>query len=184
MRSTKATIIELGDELIRTKGYNAFSYADISKPLSIKNAAVHYHFPTKPDLALSVVEFHVQSFENFVEKVSQRDALQQIKMFLNFYTSIQISGRLCVIGAFATDWNSMPDNVKEEMKLFTDRVIHWLTQTLREGKNTSLLTFEGTAKEEALSILTNIFAATQLARITGKDHFISIKDSILRRISK
>ncbi|MBB4046226.1 AcrR family transcriptional regulator [Bacteroides reticulotermitis] len=39
----------MADELIKTIGYNAFSYADISKQLNIKNAAIHYYFPTKSD---------------------------------------------------------------------------------------------------------------------------------------
>ena len=43
---TKDKIRNLAEELIRTKGYNAFSYADLSAPLQIKNAAIHYHFPS------------------------------------------------------------------------------------------------------------------------------------------
>ncbi|HEU4554463.1 MAG TPA: TetR/AcrR family transcriptional regulator, partial [Chitinophaga sp.] len=58
--NTREKIIELADHLIRTKGFNAFSYADISAPLAIKNAAVHYHFPTKADLGISVIERELQ----------------------------------------------------------------------------------------------------------------------------
>ena len=47
MSITREKILELGENLIRTKGYNAFSYQDISSKLGIKNAAVHYYFPTK-----------------------------------------------------------------------------------------------------------------------------------------
>jgi|GEM_PF-6700355 len=56
MSNTREKIIELADQLIRTKGFNAFSYADISAPLDIKNAAVHYHFPNKADLGIAVIE--------------------------------------------------------------------------------------------------------------------------------
>ena len=52
MNDTRNEIIRLGSELIRSIGYNSFSYADISKALNIKNAAIHYYFPSKSDLGV------------------------------------------------------------------------------------------------------------------------------------
>jgi TetR/AcrR family transcriptional repressor of nem operon len=183
MSSTKEQITLLADELMRSKGYNAFSYSDISKPLGIKNAAVHYHFPTKPDLALEIVKYHSDSFDRFTERVEEKEALSKIKFFLNFYTSIQLSGRICVIGAFATDWNAMNEEIQHAMSGFTSNVIEWITFTLKEGHSNNTIHLSDSAESEALSILTNIFAATQLSRITGSDHFAAIKQNILTRIT-
>lgn len=183
MATTKQQITLLADELIRTNGYNAFSYSDISKPLGIKNAAVHYHFPSKPDLALEVVHFHSESFERFIDRVADKSPTQKIKLFLNFYTSIQQTGRICVIGAFATDWNAMNEEIKKSMSVFTQSVISWIISTLEQGVKDRTIKLTDTPESEALSILTNIFAATQLSRITGSDHFAAIKQNILQRIS-
>lgn len=182
MLSTKESIVLLGDELIRKNGYNAFSYADISKQLNVKNAAIHYHYPSKPDLAEAVVDWHTDSFNRFAEKASTRNEADQIKMFLNFYASIQVSGKLCVIGSFATDWNSMDDRVQEKVTEFTENVLSWITTTLDNGKQKNLLTFSAPAKIEALKILTNMCAGTQLARVTGSNDFTEIKNSILEQI--
>ncbi len=182
MASTKETIVLLGDELIRKKGYNAFSYADISKQLNVKNAAIHYHFPTKPDLADAVVDFHTDSFNRFTEKASSRNEADQIKMFLNFYASIQLSGKLCVIGSFAGDWNSMDNEIQEKVTEFTEHVLSWITETLEKGKEKELLSFNAPARIEAMKILTNMCAGTQLARITGSNDFTEIKNSILHEI--
>ena len=182
MASTKETIVLLGDELIRKKGYNAFSYADISKQLNVKNAAIHYHFPTKPDLAEAVVDFHTDSFNRFTEKASSRNEADQIKMFLNFYASIQLSGKLCVIGSFAGDWNSMEEEIQHKVTEFTEHVLSWITDTLSKGKEKNLLSFSSPAKIEALKILTNMCAGTQLARVTGSNDFTEIKNSILNEI--
>ncbi len=184
MSTTKEQITLLADEFIRSNGYNAFSYKDISKPLGIKNAAIHYHFPSKPDLALEVVKFHEESFDRFVEKVSEKTAISKIKFFLNFYTSIQQTGRICVIGAFATDWNAMNEEIQEAMTGFTQKVINWIATTLEAGLKDETIELSDTPNSEALTILTSIFAATQLSRITGSDHFAAIKQNILRRISK
>lgn len=184
MKSTKSLIIQLGDELLRSKGYNAFSYSDISKSLGVKNAAIHYHFPTKPDLAKAVVEWHIQSFENFVDRVQDKSEPDQIKNFLNFYTAIQSSGKVCLIGAVATDWNSLDYLVQKEITKFTAKVLTWLEETLRSGKEKNLLTFSESEKTEGLKILTNIFAGAQLARITGSQDFIAVKQSILEQLIK
>lgn len=50
MSGTRERILELGEELILTKGYNGFSYQDISTALGIKNAAIHYYFASKENL--------------------------------------------------------------------------------------------------------------------------------------
>lgn len=184
MSSTKEAIIQLGDEFIRKKGYNAFSYSDIAKALNVKNAAIHYHFPTKTDLASGVVKWHTESFDRFVKKCSDKNEFVQIKMFLNYYTSIQLSGKVCLIGAFATDWNSMESYIQEEVKEFTEGVIIWITETLNNGKEKNLLTFSGSPKTEAIKILTNMFAGTQLARITGNEDFSGLKNSIIEHITK
>ena len=55
MNDTRSEIIRLGSELIRSIGYNSFSYADISKALNIKNAAIHYYFPSKSDLGVEKI---------------------------------------------------------------------------------------------------------------------------------
>ena len=52
---TKKEILKLAEQLFQTKGYNGFSYSDISSVLGIKNAAIHYHFPSKADLGVALV---------------------------------------------------------------------------------------------------------------------------------
>ena len=181
--STRQSIVEIGDELLRSRGYSAFSYSDISKRLGIKNAAIHYHFPTKADLILAIIDFHRTSFKKFEERSDSKDPMQQIKLFLNFYTSIQVSGKICVIGAFATDWNSISNEAQTAMNNFTGQVISWLTNNLQNGLDNNFFTLKHSAESEALGILTNIFGATQLARITGTDHFTAIKQNIIQRIT-
>jgi TetR/AcrR family transcriptional repressor of nem operon len=63
MSLTREKILELGEDLLLTKGYNAFSYQDISKELGIKNAAVHYYFPAKENLVTSIVKNNILRFE-------------------------------------------------------------------------------------------------------------------------
>ena len=53
---TRERILDEAERLMGARGYSGFSYQDISRPLGIRNAAIHYHFPAKADLGLAVIE--------------------------------------------------------------------------------------------------------------------------------
>jgi len=67
MNDTRSEIIRLGSELIRSIGYNSFSYADISKALNIKNAAIHYYFPSKSDLGVEIIRENLNAFNELTK---------------------------------------------------------------------------------------------------------------------
>ncbi len=53
---TKLKILDTAQELIQKLGVNAMSYADISTAVGIRKASIHYHFPSKEDLLVSLLE--------------------------------------------------------------------------------------------------------------------------------
>ena len=53
--NTKEQIVDTALQLLMQRGMNGFSYSDISEPLGIKNAAVHYHFPSKAKLIRTLI---------------------------------------------------------------------------------------------------------------------------------
>ena len=57
---TREQIMDRAGHLLMSRGFNGFSYRDISSHLGIKNAAVHYHFRSKADLALALVDQYRQ----------------------------------------------------------------------------------------------------------------------------
>jgi TetR/AcrR family transcriptional repressor of nem operon len=50
MESRKNQIISLAFKLIQEKGFVCMSYDDLSKPLGVTKASIHYHFEKKEDL--------------------------------------------------------------------------------------------------------------------------------------
>ena len=37
--------LNLAETLVRTRGYNGFSYRDLAEQIGIKTASIHYRFP-------------------------------------------------------------------------------------------------------------------------------------------
>ncbi|MGV3597214.1 MAG: TetR/AcrR family transcriptional regulator [Bacteroidota bacterium] len=183
MTATRETIIQLGDTLIRQKGYNAFSYQNISKPLGVKNAAIHYHFPTKTDLLISVIQFQIQKFEVFVEDVSGLNELEQVRRFLEIYTDAFCNNSVCFVGAMATDWDTVDEDAKPHMKKMASGIYEWLTNSLENGLQKGSLLFNEPPATKALLIITNMMAATQLGRILGTDSFDTLKQAVIYSIN-
>jgi len=178
---TREKILELGENLIRTKGYNAFSYQDISSELGIKNAAVHYYFPSKENLGTSIVKTNIQRFEEMTDNMQSRnfDEMHQLETFLKIYLKSNREQKLCIMGSLGPDFNTLNESTKNELKKMTDMIIVWLTNLLEQGRLKGVFGFKNTAGEKALIILSTMIAGLQLARIMEKVDFKSIYQSIL-----
>ncbi len=181
MSVTREKIMELGEDLIRTRGYNAFSYQDISSELGIKNAAVHYYFPSKESLGTSIVKTNMQRFEEMVENLQSRnfDEWSQLETFMKIYVKSNRELKLCIIGSLGPDLNTLNESIRSELKKMTERILQWLSCILKNGLEKGIFSFKGDPKDRALLIFSNMVAGLQLARILEKTDFKAIHQAIL-----
>jgi AcrR family transcriptional regulator len=180
MSITREKIMELGENLIRSKGYNAFSYQDISSELGIRNAAVHYYFPSKENLGTSIVKNNIQRFEEMVENMHSRgfDEWHQLETFIKIYIKSHREQRLCIIGSLGPDFNTLSETTKVELKRMTEIVLKWLTDLLIVGREKKIFVFKEDPYNKSLVILSCLIASLQLARILNKIDYKSIYQTI------
>lgn len=185
MSVTREKILELGEELILTKGYNGFSYQDISTALGIKNAAVHYYFPSKETLGASILKTNLQRFEEMVENMKNRDfdEWHQLEAFMKIYLKSSRDSKICLIGSLGTDVNTLSEPMQTELQKMVERILTWLTETLERGSHKGLFQFRISADDQAIQILSSLVAGLQLARVLGKQAFKSIQQSIWEEIT-
>jgi TetR/AcrR family transcriptional repressor of nem operon len=48
--------LDIAEQLVQTRGFNGFSYADIAAEIGISKASLHYHFPTKAMLGERLID--------------------------------------------------------------------------------------------------------------------------------
>jgi len=60
--TTADRILDSAQTLVQVRGYNGFSYADISAELSITKPSIHHHFPTKAALAEALIARYRERF--------------------------------------------------------------------------------------------------------------------------
>ncbi len=178
--STREEIIKLGDQLIRDKGYNAFSFYDISKKLKIKNASIHYHFPTKTELGVSILKDHGEKLDSIIQSTTDKSPMLKLKAFLSVYDKIKLEDRVCLVGSLATDLKTIEPKMAKELKEYSGKILEWVTGILEEGKTTKVFAFNGSPRTKALMIISNMLASLQLSRLTGDKDFYTIQETILK----
>jgi len=168
-------------QLLTSRGFNGFSYRDIATHLGVKNAAVHYHFPAKADLALALVDEYRKTLRRSTSEFMAYGgpALPQLEGFFAF-TSFQCEkGRcICPFGAFSVDYTDVPEEVRKATADFMEETIKWLSRVLEVGREQKEFSFSGDPRPKALLILAGLQGARQMARING----IEILDDVFTQI--
>jgi AcrR family transcriptional regulator len=181
--STRESIIRLADQLIRDKGYNAFSFYDIAKHLGIKNASIHYYFPGKTQLGLAVIKEHRHRFDVLKQETATKPPAEKLKAFIDTYTSTRREERICIVGSLASDLHSLEPALENELKLFGQEVLEWLEEVLQQGLACGAFSLNMPTRSKALMIITNLLAALQLTRLTGVHDFYTITETIMQEIT-
>ena len=178
---TREQIMDRAAHLLMSRGFNGFSYRDISSHLGVKNAAVHYHFPSKTDLAMALVDEYRQTLRSGTAEFMAYGgkALVQLEGLFAFTSKQCMAGRcICPFGAFSIDYSQLPEDIRKATAGFMDETIKWLTKVLEVGRQQEEFSFNGEARPRALSILASLQGARQMARIHG----IELLDDVISQL--
>ncbi len=186
-RHTKKQILDIAENLLRDRGYNGFSYKDISSSLGIRNASVHYHYPTKTDLGVAIIRRATHRFENWAQSLVSRDlgCSEKLEEFcLIFKKFVDRQQQICLGGALETDFKTIPEEMQKETCEFVSFVLQWLENLLEDGKEQGAFNFPGKARDQALMTAASLQGAVQLVRATTTSSFDAIMKQIARSVHR
>lgn len=179
MKDTRSEIISIADELIRTKGYNAFSYSDISDRLKIKNASIHYYFPSKSDLGVAVIKNTIMNFKTVTTSWINLDLKTQFERFVTMHDATQREHWVCLMGTLSASLDTLSDEMKLELNKMANIIIEYLTDLLTKGKEQHIFSFAEDPKTKAYLIQSSLLASLLLDRVMGNHTYELIQKGIL-----
>lgn len=127
---TADQIIDIAEDMIRRHGYHAFSFREIAAKVGIKSSSVHYHFPTKVDLAIAVAKNYSERFFSVLDAVDQhtQPPNQIIEAYVDLFRNALVHDRkLCLCGMLGAEKAVLPESVLPEIKGFFIRNLVWLS---------------------------------------------------------
>lgn len=145
----RARILSIGEELIRKRGYNGFSYADIAKVAKISKAGVHHHFKAKSDLAVALVRVTHQDLEDCLRSLSNHPPLSALKVYIARFEDALVNDLVCLDCMLLAETDSLPDNLVAANRQFVDWQLGWLEELLADGSRRGIIRLTGTPRSHA-----------------------------------
>jgi AcrR family transcriptional regulator len=174
IENSKRTILNLAESLLQDKGFNGFSYAHIASELNVKNAAIHYHFPTKEDLSVAVIKRYRERFKLWINNTRVKDLSHDDKLdwFFSIYANFRADkGKVCLVGSLEAEFNSIPEGLQGEVQALHKEMLDWLKVTLSEGRDAGAFAFNGEPANKAAMIMSTMQGGLQMARALGTKKF-------------
>jgi len=188
MTDTASKVLDVGQELIQTRGYTAMSFQDIATQVGIKKPSVIHHFPSKADLGVAIIQRYRATFASELEAI-KKDPNKATWDVLEFYFSpylhfAQTPDKVCLCGALAGEVPALPNQMRLEVKQFMEDHQSWLEHILRNGRRSGELTFDETPARLSRMIFNTLQGTLLVKRST--DDLSQLKDviKVIRRMLK
>ena len=170
-------ILDSARTLMMERGFNGFSFRDIAADVGIKSASIHYHYPTKADLAEATAMVYREAFKDAVSQIEAGSASDLLRAYGGlFVTTLREQGRLCLGGVLAADVASLPDQVRDEVANFFKAQNQWVETVVREGQSLGDLRADIDAAKFAKMFVSALEGAMMISR--GVDQPQDLEDAL------
>jgi TetR/AcrR family transcriptional regulator, transcriptional repressor for nem operon len=166
---TSQQILDIAQRLVQTRGFNAFSYADIARVLSVSKASLHYHFASKAELGVKLIKRYEDGMERTLSEIDANGggAAAKLRRYVDIYAKVLADERMCLCGMLAAEFATLPKAMQAALESFFQLNERWLIGVLNEGRASGVLGFEGPAAEASKFIVDSLEGSMLMARSHG-----------------
>lgn len=165
--STQQKLLDLGEGIIRNRGFGGFSYADLAREAGIRKASVHHHFPAKADFGLAVLDRYSDRLAISLGDIfaTSRNGAQALAGAIRLYRDALDGGdSTCMCAALAADSAVLSEAMREMLDKANHMAIDWFEQVLVVGRRDRSIAVSGDPTEEAVAILAQLQGAQLVAK--------------------
>lgn len=186
---TQIKILKTAECLIQKRGYNAFSYRDLSEVLGIKTSSIHYHYPTKEELAVAVIKWQKKNQCRLLDEIRDNNALStKEKLILLVDKIIAVTYKddfkMCLGGMFASDMHSLSEDIRNETRSFFNYLREWIEGVLVDGQRKGDYTIKvGSSVEKfACYVLIQIEGGLLLSRLYEDSLYVELVKEFISEV--
>ena len=165
--SVRDQILDHAVTQIMLRGYNGFSYRDLSTLVGVKTSSIHYYFPAKDDLILEAVNVYssdVLGALNAIDESLPADA-KLARYTKLFGRTLGDGHQICLCGMLAADIESLPDNIRQAVQAFFKANEKWLTRVLTQGAKEGTLAVNGKPENAARALFASYQGSVLASRL-------------------
>lgn len=153
--------------MVQSRGYNALSFRELAKEVGIKSASIHYHFPTKDDLATALARRYTEDLSLHLQnlKSTVKDTHERMTAYTEIFRGALLrSNRMCLCGMLAAERDDLSPEVQAEVEKFNAANVAWLAEVLAIDDTASAA---DVIERRAFAILSAVEGAQLVARGCG-----------------
>ncbi len=175
MGNEKASeILHVARRVMMERGYNGFSFRDVAAEVGIKSASIHYHFPTKAELAEAAARDYREWCSRALADLSAPDAPGLLSAYGDLFVAmLKDKGSVCLGGVLATDAATLPPQVKAEVERFFLGHHEWLSAVLQTGQKNGEIRPDIDPDAFADTLVSSVEGAMMISRATDKPEHLS-----------
>lgn len=163
---TATKILDVAERLVQTKGFNAFSYADVAAEVAVSKPALHYHFAGKAELGEALITRYAARFDAALEHIDATAANPSHKLgaYADLYRQVLVEDRMCLCGMLAAEIDTLPSAMRDAVVAFFDHNETWLVDVLNQGQADGAFRILAPTREIARRIIGTLEGSMLVAR--------------------
>ena len=183
---TRERILHLAKDILLRRSFHSFSYQDLADGIGIRKASIHYHFPSKEDLGVALIERIGAAMQRFAVELSEkhRPPEERLAAFFRVMRGLLDEGnKICVFGVLGAEFNALPPRMQTAYAQLLESQQKWLARVLERGRERGVFTFAAAPEEEALIVSSTVQGALQIARASRQpERFDAVVAAIEARL--
>lgn len=135
--ATASQIVDVAQDYLQRVGFHAFSYRDIAERIGIRTASIHYHFPTKEDLAAAIVKRVLSGAMAGLEEIDRSGLppTERLRRFCGMFLQTWGDGdRLCPMCMLAMGQDAIPPAARDGVMAFWAGAERWVEGVIEAGQ--------------------------------------------------
>lgn len=163
----KTDILDSAETLVRTRGFDGFSYADIEREVGIRKASIHHHFASKAELSLALITRYRDRVGQALADLNRgdRSAGERLSGYLDIYKAALSGGdTVCLCVAYSAGRDSLSDDVLLQLNAFHKDSITWLTTVFTAAQSDGTIAAVSIPRNDATACLALVEGAQLIAR--------------------
>ena len=146
---TRSAILDVAQDMVQRQSISGVSFQELANRVGIKKGSLYYHFESKDDLAVALLERATSEMKESFERGRSKGPLERLNYFLNIYLHhILPAEKLCPGGAFAGEWGKLSSPVKAQVNRLINAQVKGVSEILSEGVSSGVFNQHAKTIEE------------------------------------
>ena len=166
---TRSQILDAAQDILQRQSISGVSFQDLADRIGIKKGSMYYHFKSKDDLSVAILERAASNMSQSLERGKDKTATEQLNYFIGIFKSFMGQcEKICPGGAFAGVWDKLNEPVQHQANKLISLQIKGMQEIIATGiKNGEFNAHEQDSEALAHWAIATIQGALLICRMTN-----------------